>query len=181
MRSIVFEGRTWEKYEELRTKDKKLHKNIFISLPLVVITNQFENNALVIAGRQEITRDKWPKINDSFESYISVLVLQEAEQGNPDAAQKRLDAISDLPVLAISDEAEKLSSILITDGPIPDKNPEDALHIAIATVNGIDYLVTWNFTHINNAQMKFKITKIIEKQGYQCPIICSPEELLGEE
>jgi len=64
--------------------------------------------------------------------------------------------------------------------PIPDKNPEDALHIAIATVNGIDYLLTWNFTHINNVQMKSKIISVVEKHGYQCPIICSPEELLGE-
>src|SRR3989338_8482219 len=75
---------------------------------------------------------------------------------------------------------EKLASILISEGPIPDKNPEDALHIAIATVNGIDYLLTWNFTHINNAQMKSKIISVVEKYGYPCPIICSPEELLGE-
>jgi len=136
---------------------------------------------LVIAGRQKITREKWPKILEFFEVYISALVLQEAEQGDPEAAQKRLNVITNLPVLAITDEVKKLASILISEGPIPDKNPEDALHIAIATVNGIDYLLTWNFTHINNAQMKSKIISIVEKHGYQCPIICSPEELLGEE
>ena len=136
---------------------------------------------LVIAGRQEITREKWPKILEFFEVYISALVLQEAEQGDTEAAQKRLNVMTSLPVLAITGEVEKLASILISEGPIPDKNPEDALHIAIATVNGIDYLLTWNFAHINNAQMKSKITSIVEKHGYRCPIICSPEELLGEE
>ena len=63
---------------------------------------------LVVAGRQEITREKWPKILELFEPYISALAIQEVEQGDPDAAQKRLAAISDLSVLAISDEAEKL-------------------------------------------------------------------------
>lgn len=83
--------------------------------------------------------------------------------------------------MAVTDEVEKLASVLISEGPIPGKNPEDALHIAIATINGIDYLLTWNFTHINNAQMKSKIISIVEKHGYLCPIICSPEELLGDE
>ena len=135
---------------------------------------------LVIAARQEITREKWPRIFASFELHISALVIQEAEQGDTEAAQKRIAAISKIPVLSISDEAERLASLLIKDGPIPEKCPEDALHIAIATVNGMDFLLTWNFAHINNAQMKAKITSVIKAEGYQCPTICSPEELLGE-
>lgn len=135
---------------------------------------------IIIAGRQEITREKWPKILEWFEIYLSALVIQEAEQGDPNAARKRLSAISGMPILPITTEAEKLASTLIKDGPIPDKNPEDALHIAITTVNGIDYLLTWNFAHINNVQMKMKIISVLESNGYQCPIICSPEELLGE-
>lgn len=108
---------------------------------------------MVIAARQEITRQKWPEILDSFDSYISALVIQ---------------------------EAERLAALLMEDGPIPKENPEDTLHIAIATANGMDYLLTWNFTHINNAQMKTKIMSVIEKENYHCPTICSPEELLGE-
>lgn len=157
-----------------------MKETIYIESSVISYFTSKPSRDLVIAGRQEITREKWPKILDSFELYISVLVIQEVEQGDSNAACKRLDAISDLPVLPVSDEAEKLASILIKDGPIPDKNPEDALHIAIATANGIDYLLTWNFTHINNAQMKSKIISIIENNGYRCPIICSPEELLGD-
>ena len=135
---------------------------------------------LVIAGRQEITREKWPKILGFFEPHISALVIQEAEQGNQNAARERLEAISSLPVLSISELTEELASILIKKEAIPPGVPEDALHIAVAAVNGMDYLLTWNFAHINNAQMKSKIISIIEEHGYQCPIICSPEELLGE-
>jgi len=134
----------------------------------------------VIAGRQEITREKCPEILKTFEPHISALVVQEAEHGDAEATQKRLSAISKIPVLFISDEAERLALLLIKDGPIPEQYPEDALHIAVATVNGMDYLLTWNFTHINNAQMKAKIISLVEAKGYQCPTICSPEELLGE-
>ena len=157
-----------------------MKETVYIETSVVSYFESKPGRDLVIAGRQEITREKWPKILEFFEVYISTLVLQEAEQGDPEAAQKRLNVITNLPVLAITDEVEKLASILISEGPIPDKNPEDALHIAIATVNGIDYLLTWNFTHINNAQMKSKIISVVEKYGYPCPIICSPEELLGE-
>jgi len=154
---------------------------VYVETSVISYFTSRPSRDLVIAGRQEITREKWNKIIEFFDLYVSALVIQEIEQGDSDEAQKRVNAIGDLPVLAISDEAEKLASILIQEGPIPDKYPEDALHIAIATVNGMDYLLTWNFSHINNAQMKSKIISVIENNGYLCPIICSPEELLGEE
>lgn len=158
-----------------------MKETVYIETSVVSYFTSKPCRDLVIAGRQEITREKWPKILEFFEVYISALVLQEAEQGDPEAVQKRLNVMTSLPVLAITHEVEKLASILTSEGPIPDKNSEDALHIAIATANGIDYLLTWNFAHINNAQMKSKIISIVEKHGYQCPTICSPEELLGEE
>ena len=157
-----------------------MKETVYIETSVVSYFTSRPSRDLIIAARQEITREKWSKVLTVFEPYISALVIQEAEQGDAEAAQKRIAAISKLPVLSISDEAEHLALILIKNGPIPDEYPEDALHIAIATVNGIDYLLTWNFSHINNAQMKAKITSIVEARGYQCPIICSPEELLGE-
>jgi len=84
-------------------------------------------------------------------------------------------------VLDISKEAEKLSELLIKKHGIPSEFPEDALHIAIASVEKVDFLATWNFKHINNPFTKNKIKDIIEKAGYICPILASPEELLGEE
>ena len=57
---------------------------------------------------------------------------------------------------------------------------EDALHIAIASVENIDFIATWNFKHINNPFTKRKIKENIEAEGYKCPILCSPEELLED-
>ncbi|MFQ5709526.1 MAG: type II toxin-antitoxin system VapC family toxin [bacterium] len=153
---------------------------VYIETSVVSYYTSKPSRDLVTAARQEITREKWLEILDSFEPYISALVIQEAEQGDSEAAQARIVTISNIPVLPISDEAERLAAALINHGPIPKEYPEDALHIALATVNGMDYLLTWNFSHINNAQMKAKIISVIEAEGYQCPTICSPEELLGE-
>ena len=155
-------------------------ETVYIETSVVSYYTSRPSRDLVIAARQEITREKWPETLKSFEIYISALVIKEAEQGDSEAAQNRLTAIAKMPILPISDEAERLSSILINDGPIPEQFIEDALHISLAAVNGMDYLLTWNFTHINNAQMKTKIISVVEAEGFQCPTICSPEELLGE-
>lgn len=89
--------------------------------------------------------------------------------------------IHDLPLLAIGTEAEALASHLIREHLLPAHSEEDALHIAIASVHGMSYLLTWNFKHINNAETKAAIATNVQDAGYRCPIICSPEELGGIE
>lgn len=84
-------------------------------------------------------------------------------------------------MLDISKEAEELSNLLIKNSGIPSESPEDALHIAIASVGKIDFIATWNFKHMNNPFTKNKIKEIIENAGYTCPVLASPEELSGEE
>lgn len=76
--------------------------------------------------------------------------------------------------------AQKLQKILISQRAIPSEFPEDALHIAVAAMNGIDFILTWNFAHINNAMNREKIMNVIDQCGYICPVICTPEELLGD-
>jgi len=66
---------------------------------------------------------------------------------------------------------------LISAKALPVNSEEDALHIGIAAANGIDYLLTWNFKHINNVSTEVAIRNVIETLGYQCPEFCSPEEL----
>ena len=68
----------------------------------------------------------------------------------------------------------------MTEKVIPEKAKEDALHIATAAFHGMDYLLTWNYRHIANAEMRNKIVDVIQSQGYECPVICTPEELMGE-
>jgi predicted nucleic acid-binding protein len=136
---------------------------------------------IVTAARQTITQEWWDEARERYEIYISTLVVEEAKTGDAEAARKRLAAISGLPILEINHAAEELAKRLVDEGLIPETSAEDALHIALATVHGMDFLLTWNFRHINNAEMKAKIRAAIEALGYECPIICSPEELGGIE
>ncbi|MCP4268363.1 MAG: type II toxin-antitoxin system VapC family toxin [Candidatus Brocadiaceae bacterium] len=137
---------------------------------------------IVIAGHQVSTKDFWNKLNSNeLIPVISALVIKEASQGDIEVARKRRDAIQGFLVLDISKEAEELANLLIEKHGIPSESPEDALHIAIASVEKIDFITTWNFKHINNPFTKNKIKEIIENAGYICPVLASPDELLGEE
>lgn len=85
-----------------------------------------------------------------------------------------------MPLLELNEEAWALASSLLEDGPLLAKASEDALHIAIATVHGMDFLLTWNCKHIANAEMRGLIEEVCRSKGYEPPITCTPEELLGE-
>jgi hypothetical protein len=149
---------------------------IYIESSVVSYYTNTPGRDIVTAARQQVTREWWEDSLHRFEPYISILVLEEAKAGDPIAANKRMEALEGIQVLGISEEAETLANTLVI-GVIPANYSEDALHIALATVNGMDFLLTWNFHHINNAIMKKQIIKIVEHQGYECPIICSQEEL----
>ena len=84
-----------------------------------------------------------------------------------------------IPILAATEEAQHLSERLIAEKVIPTGSEDEALHIAVAATQSADYLLTWNFRHINNAETKKSITKIVESLGYMCPTLCSPEKLGG--
>ncbi len=105
------------------------------------------------------------------------LVISEAAKGHPEAAQRRLAVIADLSLLQILFKARFLAEALIENHALPPKAEADAYHIAIAVVNGIEYLLTWNCTHIANAHTRPKIEASCRLHGYEPPVICTPFEL----
>jgi hypothetical protein len=109
------------------------------------------------------------------------LVEEEISGGDPIAATKRLQAVANIPSILIPSTAQWLADALVTSKAVPDNSVRDALHIAIAATQGIDYLLTWNFKHINNAETKAPIARVIEADGWACPILCSAEELGGND
>jgi len=133
---------------------------------------------LVIAGNQELTHEWWTEQRPSFDLYISQFVLDEAGVGDADAAQRRLSILSDINELIITDEAGGLTEKLLSEGVIPQKAATDAAHIAVAAVNEMDFLLTWNCKHIANARILKKIYSVCEAAGYTCPLICTPAELM---
>jgi len=136
---------------------------------------------LLVAAHQQITWDWWESRRSVFELYISELVVQEVKAGDAFLAKQRLDLLADIPILTGGNEILRLAEDLITKGPIPRKAAGDAAHIAMATVYGCEYLLTWNCRHIANAELHRAIRQVIERAGYELPILCTPEELMGEE
>lgn len=134
---------------------------------------------LIVAARQSITHDWWENQRHRFELRISTLVEEEISEGDRMAAERRLSWVSEIPSLSITDEAKAIARLLISRGSVPVGSEEDALHIGIAASQGAEYLLTWNFRHINNAETKDAIVSIIRENGYECPRLCSPEELGG--
>lgn len=134
---------------------------------------------LVVAGHQQITREWWETRRSSFEVYISQLVVQEAQQGDPEAAKRRLVVIDALPLLEVT-AAAALARALVDRGVIAKKSAADALHISIAAVHGIQYLLTWNMAHIANAELRPRIERVCRSEGFEPPVLCTPEELMGD-
>jgi predicted nucleic acid-binding protein len=129
---------------------------------------------LLVAAHQEITRDWWESRRTEFELYISELV-QEVRAGDPLLAGQRLELLRDVPILAVSSEILRLAEDLITEGPIPRKAAGDAAHIAIATVYGCEYLLTWNCRHIANAELHRPYGVLLNNTGTRCRA-CAPRK-----
>lgn len=133
---------------------------------------------LITAANQQLTRDWWDEHREQYDLYVSETVIAECSTGDPEAAQDRLDAIGDIPVLDVTEDAEYLAEELVKQIPLPQNAEVDALHIAIATINGIDYLRTWNCAHIANAAFQSQIEAICRSAGFEPPTICTPQQLM---
>ncbi len=157
-----------------------MKQKVYLETSIVSYYTARPSRDLVIAARQEITREIRPLLQNKFDIYISALVIQEASRGDREAAKKRLSALSGIPILEVRQEVQRVAQSLLSESAIPQEYEEDALHIAAASVNGMEFLLTWNFSHINNAFKKSKIIRAIEGQGFVPPEICSPEEFIGD-
>ena len=127
--------------------------------------------------RQKLTREFWKKLA-TFDVFISSLVLTEIE-GLKDNNKKRLllRLLEGSEALAISDDCERLAHEYVSQGIIPKKYVDDARHIAVAVVNSIDYLVSWNFEHIVKVKTRRMVGLVDAEKGYKSIEIIAPPEL----
>ncbi len=151
---------------------------VYIETSVVSYLTARSNRDLIVAAHQQITTELWAR-RDGFEFYASELVLAEAGRGDSHAAAQRLKVLNGIPLLKVSSQARDLGKLLVQELAIPSKAIEDAYHVAVAAVQGMDYLITWNCTHIANLQMQRKIERICIDAGYVPAVIGTPEELLA--
>lgn len=153
---------------------------IYLETSVISYLTARPSRDLIVAAHQQVTQEWWQKRQRHFEVFISQLVIQEAGFGNEEAARKRLSIIEPLPLLELNRESLQLARIFLQKNLIPRKFGEDSLHIAVAAVHGMNYLLTWNCKHIANAEIQKKISACCISEGYDPPVICTPEELLGD-
>jgi predicted nucleic acid-binding protein len=134
---------------------------------------------LILAANIEVTRDWWENYRVVLDIYVSQLVLDEAALGDSEIAAQRLKILQDITLLEPNEVAEELVTEFLSKSNLPPKAANDAAHIAIATVNNIDYLLTWNCKHIANAYIQKKLAQICSDFGYELPTICTPYEMMG--
>lgn len=158
-----------------------MKKRIYLETTVVSYFTARPSRDIMVAAHQDATREIWPRLSAKYETYISALVFQEAGKGDPGQARQRLAAIESFPMLEIDGEARSLAEKIILRHAVPAEYPEDALHIAAAAVNGMEVVLTWNFAHLSNPFTRKKVRQVVEGEGYECPEICSPEELLEAE
>jgi hypothetical protein len=155
--------------------------SVYIETTIISYLAAHPSRDVVVAGRQTITHDWWANHRHRFELRISALVEEEMNRGDTEAAARRRNLIAGIPSLSVSDRAIEVGELLLSEEAIPSGSESDALHIGIAAAQGADFLLTWNFRHINNAERKASIAEVVESHGLVCPQICSPEELGGFE
>lgn len=155
-------------------------ETVYIETSILGYLTARSTKNLIIAGNIEMTRDWWEFRRNVFTLYISQVVVDEASQGDAEIAAQRLEAVRGFPLLEVTEAVENLATQFMMKSNLPSKASDDAIHIALATVNSLDYLLTWNCKHIANAQIQKKLLEISSDFGYTLPIICTPYELMGE-
>ncbi len=135
-----------------------------------------QSRDVIQLARQQITAEWWNSRLNDFDIFISQIVTDEAGSGDPDAARKRMRAIRSFPLLEITDEVAELAEKILRKGVIPEKGARDATHIAVAVCHGMNFLLTWNCRHIANAEKIKALENICKSEGYELPVICTPEE-----
>ncbi|MDE0324196.1 MAG: type II toxin-antitoxin system VapC family toxin [Candidatus Poribacteria bacterium] len=153
---------------------------VYIETTVVSYLVSRPSAAATVASWQQATRRLWEESTDRFEFVVSDIVLVETRRGNPIAAQQRLDVLSSLTVLETLPTVDPLAQKLLDTGAVPQNFRSDAQHIAIATVHGVEYLVSWNHKHIVNANKREHINKICQAAGFKPITICTPTELIEE-
>lgn len=155
--------------------------SVYLETSVIGYLTSRPSRDIVTVAHQQITSEWWKDQRAKFDLFISQFVLQETGSGNQEFAAKRLALVQNIPILPATPEALALAQLLTKNGPLPRKSEVNALHLAIAAVNSVNYLLTWNSKHIANAAMRPRIEVLCRQSGYEPPIICTPEELMEEE
>ncbi|MGH9940872.1 MAG: type II toxin-antitoxin system VapC family toxin [Pyrinomonadaceae bacterium] len=130
--------------------------------------------------RRDLTIRWWEHEMFEYRPCISSLVVRELERVPEPHRTGYLKLVKPLEQLEVAEEAAILAEGYISRGIFHRKYIADALHVAIASVHKIDYLVTWNFGHLANVRRQARVRLFNTAAGFFCPVIVTPEFLVSE-
>ncbi|MFQ5667942.1 MAG: type II toxin-antitoxin system VapC family toxin [Candidatus Binatia bacterium] len=154
-------------------------RTVYLETSIISYLAAHPSRDLVTAARQQVTREWWARRRTSFVVYVSEAVIAEARVGDAAAADQRTEILADLPLLDITPRTTQLARTVANALKLPRRAAADAVHIAIAAFHSIDFLLTWNSTHIANAELRLIVEQTCRRRGYTPPILCTPDELMG--
>ena len=157
---------------------ERMPPKVYIETSVVGYLTSLPSRDIVVAAHQQITHAWWAA-KARYDLFVSEAVVAEAGGGDPSAAERRLLALTNIPILTITGEVGDLAGRFVDAGALPRKAFVDALHVAAAAIHGMDFLLTWNCTHIANANIRARLESLCRLRGLQPPMICTPEELLA--
>lgn len=154
---------------------------VYVETTIVSYLRQTPSAQVVTAARQVLTHRWWNEERANYQLVVSQYVIDEASAGDPILAASRLAILDGVPLLPHDPEIPQIAAEIMALGVLPPKAEVDALHIATVAHHRIQYLLTWNCKHIANAKILPRIHGVLEDLGIPIPIICTPEELLGDD
>jgi hypothetical protein len=153
---------------------------VYIETSIIGYLTARSGDAVIFQARQQLTRQWWDTERPRYQLVTNQLVVDEANAGDRAAADERLAQLDGLPLLDIQHPGVgPLAHQLVAEHLLPAKAAADARHVAVATVFGVEYLLTWNCKHIANAETLPGIYKLLRDSGYEPPLIVTPEEFSG--
>jgi len=161
--------------------EKYMKEKVYIETSVISYLCSRPSRDLVAAAMQQTTQDWWEKDRSRYDCYVSELVLQEVLGGDPEAAAKRAAVVTELEELPLNDTVKHVARELLAKTGFPQGVTDDFVHIALAAVYGMDYLLTWNCAHIANPHWQSKIATVLLELGYAVPVLCTPQALLEGE
>jgi len=154
---------------------------VYIETSIVSYLTAKPSKSLVVSANQLLVHEWWDKQRDKFDLYVSGLVIDEISRGDTSMALKRLNLIEGVPLLDINEHVILLAEEIARKKILPAKAGEDISHIAVSAVHEVDFLLTLNCKHIANAFIYRRVEQICRSFGYEPPLVCTPQEILGKE
>jgi predicted nucleic acid-binding protein len=155
-------------------------QTVYIETSVVSFLRENPSASSESVQRQRLTRKWWISCRRRYELVTSQYVVDEARAGQADRAQERLGFLAGVPLVPLSDEVDALAAQIMMRAILPKDALVDALHIASAAVSRVDYLLTWNCSHIANPMILPRVFRTLDDFALPFPVICTPKDMLEE-